>query len=160
MQPMRVMAENGPVVVDVCTHGCGGVWLDEGDQRAGIDISDDLTPALEELPSVTAVDCSQPVSCPVCSQKMLRFRWNYNSPVYLDACDAGHGTWIDAGEPAAMELWETQQLLSEPKRSVILARVQQARMEGETSIMESANQSRENPMVHFLTLVFRRLDGL
>src|SRR5437879_8951697 len=110
MVPLRVSVDGSAVVVDVCTHACGGVWLDDTDQRSGLDPSDDL-PGLLPDPPAAAVDCSGPVLCPVCAGPTERFRWNATSPIFLDACAAGHGTWFDGGELTEMEAWETQQLL-------------------------------------------------
>ena len=43
--------------------------------------------------------------------EMHRYRWNYNSPVTLDQCTSGHGTWIDGGEVQAMEEFEEKDCL-------------------------------------------------
>ena len=109
LETRPVATASGPVVVDVCTTGCGGVWLDSDDMSAGLDVTDDLQ-ALTVAPTRTP-DTSLPVNCPICDTVMVRYRWNYTSPVVLDQCEGGHGTWVDGGEVQAMEEFEEQDVL-------------------------------------------------
>jgi Zn-finger nucleic acid-binding protein len=155
--PRGVMVEGRAVVVDICARGCGGVWLDDGDTRSGLDVSDDLLEIAPEASPAPLVDRSQPVQCPVCEVTMLRYRWNYQSPVALDQCSRGCGTWVDGGEVREMETWETQQALEEPKQAKILARVHIARLEAETAMIPDKKDLFPNPIVNALQNLYRRL---
>jgi Zn-finger nucleic acid-binding protein len=103
-EPMAVQAirvGEAPAAIDVCAMGCGGIWLDDADLRAGVRVSDDLT-GVSIKPTCTP-DTAQPVPCPVCARTMQRYQWNYTSTVQLDQCPENHGTWIDHGEVQAMK---------------------------------------------------------
>ena len=134
-----VATGSGKVTVDVCTTGCGGIWVDNTDIAAGIDVSDDLQ-SLHVTPSLTP-DLSQPVACPVCEQTMIRYRWNYTSPVSLDQCPDGHGTWIDAGEVQAMEQFEEGEVLSDEKKRRLEERLGLDRAEIEAELRRDEGRS-------------------
>jgi Zn-finger nucleic acid-binding protein len=121
METRVVAAGTAAVLVDICATGCAGIWLDDADMELGLDITDDLQP-LAIAPSQTP-DGSQPAACPVCQTDMARFRWNYTSPVTLDQCPDGHGTWVDGGEVQAMEEYEEHEVLSPMDQSRLRARI-------------------------------------
>lgn len=109
------------VLVDVCTTGCAGIWLDAHDMQMGLDVSDDL----QQIPVSRSYlpDTRQPAPCPLCKATMQRYRWNYQSPVTLDQCPDGHGTWIDGGEVQGMEEFEAHETLPAAKQASLRARL-------------------------------------
>jgi Zn-finger nucleic acid-binding protein len=142
-QPMvlqTIASGSSWVIVDVCATGCGGIWLDEVDMQSGFDVTDDLQ-AVDVQPSRTP-DISQPAACPICHQRMQRYRWNYTSPVTLDQCSESHGTWIDAGEVQAMEAYEEQEVLPDSKKQQLQARLGLDRMELETELQRATSRWR------------------
>src|SRR5438477_704866 len=132
MATQTVQATTTPVVIDVCATGCGGIWLDAADMSMGLDVTDDLQQVTVTCSATP--DTSQPAPCPVCHQVMDRYRWNYTSPVTLDQCPEGHGTWIDAGEVQAMEAFEDRDVLTDAKRTELEGRLGMAREEVETEL--------------------------
>jgi hypothetical protein len=95
----------------------------------------------------------------MCAGPTHRFRWNYNSPIFLDQCEAGHGTWLDGGEVQEMETWETQQLLAEPAKEEIRERLTKARLESEAAMIPRLNDpsSRLSRWAHALRVLTLRL---
>jgi len=155
--PRSVVVDSRTVLVEICTRGCGGVWLDDGDVRSGLDISDDLLEVCPETPPTPGVDLSKSLDCPVCETTMERYRWNYQSPVALDQCAGGCGTWVDGGEVQQMETWETATALSEPKRAQILSRVHIARLEVETALVPTHTPGITHPVVIALQNLYHKL---
>ena len=94
MTARTVLAGSTAVLIDVCADRCGGIWLDSQDMETGLDVTDDLQQVVVTQSYVP--DCRLPAPCPVCSEPMQRYRWNYTSPVTLDHCAAGHGTFHHA----------------------------------------------------------------
>lgn len=138
--PVQVVGRR--VVVDLCDGGCGGIWVDASDFRSGLKASVDLAGVTSTMPLAVMVPRNQPVICPVCHEQMDRFRWDYHSPVTLDHCSYGHGTWFDGGEPAAMAEWESQQCLAEPLRADLRLALEQARQEGERALQPKPGELR------------------
>src|SRR5688572_13605723 len=139
--------------VDVCTAGCGGVWLDAQDMSSGLDVTDDLKDMVVH-PTYTP-DVTQPVNCPVCKEMMERYRWNYTSPVSLDQCPAGHGTWVDYGEVQAMEAFEERELLPDEKKTRLQAQLGIDRMELQTEHMRDISRP-PHPAVALLHILWGR----
>ncbi len=155
-QPMKcqtVATPNTAVVIDVCATYCGGIWLDDSDMQTGLDVSDDLQ-VIEYTPCATP-DCGQPTACPICGQTMQRYRWNYTSPVTLDQCPAGHGTWIDAGEVQAMEQFEEQEVLAADKKVQLQARLGMERLELEANHLRHVARGR-NQILNMIELIWSR----
>lgn len=90
----------GPVLVDVCQGGCGGVWFDPFELKKMDEHSEAGEPLLhlKRDPSVT-VDPSRKRSCPRCLD--IKLRRHFFSPkqrVEVDECPNCGGYWLDAGE--------------------------------------------------------------
>jgi Zn-finger nucleic acid-binding protein len=155
-EPMRtqtVAAPATPVVIDVCDTGCGGLWLDDADMHTGLDVTDDLQ-AVSVTPCRTP-DCGQPASCPICGEPMQRYRWNYTSPVTLDQCAAGHGTWVDAGEVQAMEEFEEHEILPDDQKARLRLRIGIDRLEIEERRWQEINAT-GNPLLRLLEIAWGR----
>lgn len=96
------------IEIDTCGT-CGGVWLDAGelekiqetverDYRA-VHARDDVAQSIE------AARQSQrdAIACPKCGGATTARRYGMGSPILIDVCDAGCGTWLDKGELEALE---------------------------------------------------------
>ncbi len=153
MQTRTIRTATGAVVIDICAPGCTGIWLDAGDMSAGLDVTDDLQQAVL-TPSRTP-DLGRSADCPICQETMNRYRWNYTSPVSLDQCPAGHGTWIDAGEVQAMEAFEERETFSDEQRAKLRARLGMQRLEGEANRLRGAGQN-PSELYNLVDLVWRR----
>jgi hypothetical protein len=93
------------VTVDVCREGCGGLWLDnfelskidEAHESAG----EELTRVLPAHPKTSHPSAKRP--CPKCEGVfMRRFFATIKREVEIDECPQCAGTWLDAGELAAL----------------------------------------------------------
>ena len=127
MTARTVLAGSTAVLIDVCTDRCGGIWLDSQDMETGLDVTDDLQQVVVTQSYVP--DCRLPAPCPVCSEPMQRYRWNYTSPVTLDHCAAGHGTWVDGGEVPEMEEFEQHEALPADQQVKLRARLGMDRLQ-------------------------------
>jgi Zn-finger nucleic acid-binding protein len=153
MTAQSVLAGNAAVVIDVCAESCAGIWLDARDMETGLDVTDDLQQVV--LTRTYIPDCRQPTLCPVCSEPMLRYRWNYTSPVTLDQCAAGHGTWIDGGEVAEMEEFEEHEVLPADRQVKLRAKLGMDRLQLEADHRRPVAQS-HNHMFSLFDLICSR----
>ena len=91
----------GSVVVQACTAGCGGVWLDAADAKRAEDPLEAIAPAvllLRDHPGLT-VDLEQRRICPTCAPVvMMRHFASGKRQVTIDECPTCGGVWLDAGE--------------------------------------------------------------
>ena len=89
------------VAVDVCQHGCAGMWFDQGQLRLFDESSEDAGLILVELagkPHV-AVDTTLRRRCPRCPNSVLmRHFFSAQRAVTVDECPTCGGVWLDAGE--------------------------------------------------------------
>ena len=89
------------IQVDLCQHGCGGLWLDDReikkfDEEAEFD-PETLRGQLSPSGSVTINTGVRP--CPRCSGEILWKRWyDINRQVEVDQCPKCSGIWLDLGE--------------------------------------------------------------
>ena len=97
--------EAGPVEVDVCKGGCGGIWfdafelkkVDEAHESAGADLLD------VERSSAVQVDAAQRRRCPKCPDVvMMRHFTSPKREVEIDECPNCGGVWLDLGELARL----------------------------------------------------------
>jgi len=91
----------GPITVDACQGGCGGLWFDnfelkrvdesgEIDGEALLNIEFDLG---------TELNYQRRRSCPKCAGVVLmRHFFNQTRRVEVDTCPKCGGVWLDAGE--------------------------------------------------------------
>jgi uncharacterized protein len=156
-----VAQERARVVVDLCQLGCGGIWLDADDTRHGDDLLDALAEAITTGPPTAFrdLDRNSPIACPVCQVPMRRYRWNYNSPVVLDQCPNGHGTWVDGGELGEMRsiLASAYEPLAPEQQARLRARLECVRLEVHTRLTRSGNEGRlPHPVVKSLECIWTR----
>jgi Zn-finger nucleic acid-binding protein len=95
----------GPITVDACAGGCGGLWfdnfellkVDEEHEEAGRDL---LEVAID--PEAT-VDRSERRKCPRCADMvMARHYFSPKRAVAVDHCAGCNGFWLDPGELKAI----------------------------------------------------------
>jgi Zn-finger nucleic acid-binding protein len=93
----------GDIAVDVCQHGCGGMWfdrfelerVDEAHETAGAEL---LT--IQRQPGVQT-DPGERLRCPRCiGEKMMRHFHSVKRQVQVDQCPRCGGYWLDLGELA------------------------------------------------------------
>lgn len=92
----------GGLTVDVCRHGCGGIWfdnfelhrVDEPDEHLG-----DVLAGFEAHPDLVILRTKRP--CPKCAGiTMLQHQFSREKAVMVDECPNCGGMWLDGGELA------------------------------------------------------------
>jgi uncharacterized protein len=91
----------GPVSVDACQGGCGGLWFDAFELRKVDEPSEAVGGPLLELernPNV-AVNLEERRHCPKCpGVVMMRHFSSIQHQIQVDECPACGGIWLDVGE--------------------------------------------------------------
>jgi hypothetical protein len=92
----------GPIAVDVCAGGCGGIWLDHFELTKIDEQSESAGEALLDVPrdSSLLVDLERRRTCPKCEPEMVMMRHftSVTRKVTIDECPGCGGIWLDAGE--------------------------------------------------------------
>ncbi len=93
----------GPLTVDVCRGGCGGIWCDAFElQRVDEpqEPESDWLLNVERDPSIH-VDFHRKRACPKCEGvKLKRHHFSAKRRLEVDQCPGCGGYWLDAGELA------------------------------------------------------------
>ncbi len=88
------------VAVDICP-ACAGVWFDESELKALMQVDPLILLSLEDraVPDVVYAD-EETVDrrCPRCAIALHPYRYMYDSPIELDGCNQCHGIWVENGE--------------------------------------------------------------
>ena len=93
---LAVEKEYHGIEVDRCPS-CEGRWLDP-DELDQLEATVPSTPE-ERRATVKYAERKSELACPRCGKQMTAFNYRaYN--LELDACEDGHGWWLDAGEEA------------------------------------------------------------
>lgn len=91
----------GELSVDVCKHGCGGLWFDSHELKRVDEKHESAGEVLlhvERDPSIV-IDPSAKRACPKCEhQFMMRHFMSVKRKVEIDECANCGGVWLDAGE--------------------------------------------------------------
>jgi Zn-finger nucleic acid-binding protein len=118
-----VELKTGPVVLDACQRGCGGVWFDAhelGKVNQAIPAGPQTSVTVEREPSVT-VDEERVRKCIRCRRvKLERKLFSLGTGVIMDCCPKCHGIWLDHGELDSIR--EETNPTPRPVRSVIRRR--------------------------------------
>jgi len=143
LRRVRIAAERALTQIEVCFGGCGGLWLGPEDLEAGL--SSTASDCLLDLQSQAAgltltrwnmlevdqgacpvppIDFEKWLDCIYCGKGMIRYRWNGNSPVYLDECPEGHGLWVDGGEIQAMRQYQQAEALAPDRACQVKSRLE------------------------------------
>lgn len=80
------------VEVDYCP-ACGGIYFDEGEVGAVLQLSKDI-PNYKDLLAAAPASCP----CPGCKATMKDVRYVPDKDLHVDLCEACGGVWMDRGE--------------------------------------------------------------
>ncbi len=110
--PLRDISYEG-VHVDVCPD-CQGTWCDDEELCAIVNRHDEEFSA-DDFPEIEATEedaevvgedeITESYDCPICGRKLNRVNYQYTSGIIIDNCPAGHGTWLDHGELARVQVF-------------------------------------------------------
>jgi len=92
--------KTGKITVDVCNHGCGGIWFDRFELNQVDEPTESAGEILEMIkpdPSVQ-VDLNERRKCPRDGTIMMRHFFSPKKQVTVDECPKCEGYWLDAGE--------------------------------------------------------------
>lgn len=94
----------GPILVDACSGGCGGVWFDNFELQKVDEQHEPAGNALNILASADVnIDLAAKRPCPRCDgQPMRRHFFSSKKQIQVDCCPACGGYWLDSGELAAI----------------------------------------------------------
>lgn len=93
----------GTVTAQVCTIGCGGIWLSPQDIQAMTKTPRIVDRVLAATGSVTPLKHNDQRQCPSCRKDLET--WNVKgagSEVEIDICPRCQGIWLDQGEVATL----------------------------------------------------------
>lgn len=91
------------IALDICTHGCGGIWFDQFEFKK-FNEAHEPDPDAEitlNLPKVPVSKTTDLMGCPRCPNKQIRMHRKFASPkraVTIDECPNCAGIWLDLGE--------------------------------------------------------------
>lgn len=91
----------GDIAVDICKHGCGGLWFDRFELQKVDEPHEEAGESLLQLAGEpkTAVDHARKRLCPKCgSIVMTRHFYSVKKEVEVDECPGCGGFWLDYGE--------------------------------------------------------------
>ncbi len=106
----------GPLVVDVCQGGCGGIWFDAFELQK---VDEEQESVGEPLLHIRrnerlTVDQSRKRECPRCiGMKLHRHFFSAKRRVEVDQCPNCGGYWLDAGELALIRAERAQAATAE-----------------------------------------------
>ena len=88
----------GPLVVDTCYGGCGGIWFDARElDRVGDRAAANLHTVWRD--PLRPLKLTEPRSCPRCQGQVLDRAWfSEGVHVEIDRCPSCGGIWLDEGE--------------------------------------------------------------
>ena len=101
----------GPLVVDVCQGGCGGIWFDAFELQK---VDEESESAGEPLLHIRRnerlnVDQTRKRECPRCTGvKLHRHFFSARRRVEVDQCPNCAGYWLDSGELALIRAERAQ----------------------------------------------------
>jgi Zn-finger nucleic acid-binding protein len=109
LEPRRY---EGELMVELCPS-CRGLWLDAGElERIEETHERDYREELARMVDLgynayefAGQKAGRVLPCPRCGAEMEKREYARCSQVLIDACPAGHGVWLDAGEIEALELF-------------------------------------------------------
>ncbi len=87
-------------IVDVCHHGCGGIWFDHFELQKFDGKADDPGEMLNVVKDADVrPEPDQRLSCPRCRDVVLRKHFfSFKQRVEVDSCPGCGGYWLDHGE--------------------------------------------------------------
>jgi uncharacterized protein len=109
----------GPITVDVCHGGCGGIWFDAFELQK-VDERHEAGNVLLDIrrDEKVVVDFSRKRECPRCpGVKLHRHFFSAKRSVQVDQCPNCAGYWLDAGELEQIQLEKAEDSLQNLGRS-------------------------------------------
>ncbi len=96
----KVYLPNQKITIDVCTKGCGGIYLDNREYRKIDENAENIEPVLEALKGkkFQKTDGEEIRVCPVCGTRMVKNYTSHLKTVQIDECYNCGGKFLDAGE--------------------------------------------------------------
>lgn len=97
----------GPITVDVCRDGCGGIWFDNFELQKVDESFEPVDGGLLDLPYDPAVEVDHAPrrKCPCCDDTvMMRHHFSVRREVEVDQCPRCNGYFLDRGELGAIRV--------------------------------------------------------
>jgi Zn-finger nucleic acid-binding protein len=97
---VMTLAQVGGVAIDVCQHGCGGIWLDAFELRKlQAELAHHELPLIIRREAGLSVDFTRRRHCPRCQDQVMMRRYSSRKrTVEIDECPQCGGHWLDYGE--------------------------------------------------------------
>jgi len=95
-----IEADFGDAYIDICKHGCKGIWFDWGELTKLDENNEGFSKAIEEAmlyPRINKPDRPQ-IKCPNCGIPMRPHKYKSSKEVSVDECYACGGFFLDSGE--------------------------------------------------------------
>jgi hypothetical protein len=95
----------GPITVDVCKGGCGGIWFDRFELSKVDEPHESAGEALLQIERDAGIKVDRETrrGCPACPGIVLmRHFYSVKQQVEIDECPACAGYWLDVGELAGI----------------------------------------------------------
>ena len=112
----EMVRENFGIEVDVCEHGCKGIWFDQG-ELARLDEKDEgFGPALAAALHYPRNNHKQrgPIDCPKCGTPMRIHQYRRAKEVNVDECYRCGGFFLDSGELTEIrDRWMSEQEIAD-----------------------------------------------
>jgi Zn-finger nucleic acid-binding protein len=152
----------GGVTVDVCAHGCRGIWFDAFELQKLADINATLTQQLRAVSSATPanIETVDKRVCPKCSGvAMMRHYFSSQRRTLVDECPSCGGFWLDAGELASVR--QEQIELREQGRGVH-AKLSRMALEAVASRLRRGGEESQTskPLAHSLNSMAAAIEQL
>ena len=91
------------IELDVCDHGCGGIWFDQFEFKKFDEKSEPDAESILHLTITAKAPEVDRLECPKCHpQIMMRHFSSVKRSVSIDECPKCAGVWLDAGELSAI----------------------------------------------------------
>ena len=96
----KVLISSVGVNIDICTHGCGGIFFDNREFKLFDNPDSDISEIILATDSneFKPVDESLERICPACGAKMVKNFANRQKDVQIDECYTCGGKFLDHGE--------------------------------------------------------------
>ena len=97
---VKIFMPKEGVNIDVCLHGCGGIYFDNREFKYFDEPHEDINELLKAVDGkeFIKVDEDLPRSCPVCGARMVKNHTSVKREVVVDECYACGGKFLDNGE--------------------------------------------------------------
>ena len=136
-------ANAGPIEVDVCEGGCGGIWFDAFEMQK-VDQPEEGGMTLLDIardPSVE-VDLEVRRDCPKCDGiVMLRHPHKNTAEAIIDECPNCGGFWLDAGE---LEMIRTSYVMEKKHREYTHERLEALKKQSMAGLHEQSHEKRKH----------------